>query len=1255
MHVSSSYCRSARRVFRPALLIATLAILFCVPLQAQEVKTIGNQFVQTHLDITGKRSRFWITAGATKFLYATGDFITSNVVFKIKRGSDETYYCNLPVGVLPAQRPRIPGGSGEATFAPFDSLYISPGSDTMAVVWRDIDGFKIVMRFVVEKPTSVYDTGSDILLEFDYALNPFGVAGDLNIFLMLDTFNNEADGNSGTSDQTSIVTDQGYLASDGFGKVYSSQFDVIPEFYHAGNPRYQLPLNTTLSVHRLKGFSHGGAPLTMPNLFAVGRWQDFRYLSWDINPGVGSTQIKDCATICRWENLGGFGKVRTAFGLSDQGGNNLFTCRDSAMFVDIRTVRVVEQKVKNGPYSPLKFDVEMWVSNLNLQFGLNANIRLVTPIQSMPSNTARITLDPSTPALQSVQLTASGTKKLVWTLNVDPKGTDTLASLLFKYTLPGKPERTFRQGCTPYITIKGYMDPPPPDNMPPVIQRGTPGRGATAYWPFTTFDRHPNFNFDTGLDTTRIIIENNVGNNFTLKRTPTTFRQCDVNETINLLAEVVDTTRSAKIIFAVYDCQGNVSRDSASYSPRPDVFRPEIIRIDSLPSPAYACNTRRYEVTLRDHANQTPISGDNGFGKVEVIGTADNFTFEPNFDRAPLKDFDSIATFRVSVIDTMANGSISVRFSDYAGNSDSIAFSYCTLPDTAAPVATVMVLSGNESWQIDASDTSAWDRGLQDIVVLSNLNSNMSYTPPALGLGDRTTSFQVGVIDDAKDADIILEIRDTWYQYKPDGHADTVHLRFSGMPDIMAPNILYTPVPGTRGAKVDVEANDIHQGYRYDLGLATVRAYAITPNMQFSVPISFSPGDMTTTFQIEVIDTLAIGTVDSVVIEAIDLAGNRSRRAYSYPLVPDTLPPLFSGALSSDRSRITGIASDARDYDRGLSSITIENPVNLDPTFAMNGLNGVASVPLTLDVLDPHRPVSGTLVIRDLIAEKETTPEVQAAHTTRVPFRLATAGLALRLPAYVEGNSEFTAAIVATDSFPSSQIGSIDYTVHYAGNVEFRRASGVRSQLTAGLAKAVAASGLHLRTVTDPGENYLIGDTLGLLVFYANRDADVEEFTVTIDDASIVANDGMERVVEVPSGTPGDTAISRLVLPAPFTRVVADSLSYINRTCGRIMFTLGARGKRTGLDILGIRPQPFSSEASGGIEIDIQDLPKEEARAELVSVDGRTAARFTLPSGTGGVVTRISVPLPADLPSGVYFLRLSGSTGNASARVVVVQ
>jgi hypothetical protein len=72
------------------------------------------------------------------------------------------------------------------------------------------------------------------------------------------------------------------------------------------------------------------------------------------------------------------------------------------------------------------------------------------------------------------------------------------------------------------------------------------------------------------------------------------------------------------------------------------------------------------------------------------------------------------------------------------------------------------------------------------------------------------------------------------------------------------------------------------------------------------------------------------------------------------------------------------------------------------------------------------------------------------------------------------------------------------------------------------------------------------------------------------------------------------------------------------------------------------------------LQLDVQNLPASDATADLVTVDGRVAAQLAVPRAAGQL-SRILLALPGNLPSGVYFLRLRGTSGSDWARIVVVQ
>lgn len=1254
------------RSLQLATRIASLIIGLTVTASAQTLD-VGNEFVVLHADPTQNCGRIWIQGGhagpSTDFLFH-GGFITSNLVFKITRGGNSTYYCNA----LPSYswRPKAPGMAQPIGFRGYDSSYVS--SDTIALVYRNLSGYNVVVRYIAERPSTIYDRGSDILMEFSYELLPFSPDGELGIFMMLDCYNSDAQGGGGQGDRSSVMTTEGYFPFDNFGRKFTAPFDTIPQFYHVGNFKYTTPLNVTFPIHRLQGYSHGGAPLTTPEMFAIGGWPALRDIGWDPTSDISAQQIGDVATAIRWSGLAGSGTVRTAFGLNDEAGNNNFICRDDKIFVDIHTVRIVSQAVKNGPYTPAQFDVEAWVSNLSDVTAINPYIRLNTPIRSLPNLSGRLTLDPSTPAIQPLQLGPKATKKLVWRLNVNSASTDTLAQLSFDYRPDGAPAfKTLASGCTPLINVNGVVDnppPPPQDTVPPVIQFDgpAPSRISAPLWTYTTFDRHPSYDFDSGLD--KIMIWSTDGN-FTLKTTPSVFRQCDKSVNVGITAQVVDINKPGHLVFAVFDCKGNRTLDSAFYVPVVDPYAPEIAHIDSLNSEGGydlngpGCNTRIYDVSVVDSSHKEQFSQDFGFGSIMYDLPPVNFgaiEINPTKPVQTIFPYDKQADFRLRVIDSMQDGSALVKITDYAGNATSMAFVYCTLPDTLPPLSTVTLLTSPPTyareWTIDATDRRAWDRGLKEVVVISPPDPNFVFNAPTITPGDPETIFNVGLIDDSKDGSITLEVRDLQYATSPARHADTITLKFNRIPDERAPNIIFTPDVAKNGSEANVEVNDIHYDngnilYKYDLGLQSVNVVSITPNMTVS-PIVFSTGASQTTFRVTVIDTLTLNRKDSICIEAVDVAGNRSMNCFYYPIVPDTIAPIFVGELLPDFSAITGIATDSRSYDRGLGSITIENEQNLDPTFSMASLNGAHLTPMQAAVTDPTKPVGGTLVIRDFIGTIDQSPAAQAIHTVRIPFYVPAISAALHLPATTEGNMEFSASIIATDALPTGIAGGIDsisFEGMYNGNVEFRGSADAKAQLRVDASQDPT---LHVTAVLDQSRTYQPGDTLGTLRFYAHQANDVTVFNFRMMRATAQVNAGGGRVVSFK--VPGDTAISLLKLPSPlFSLGAGDSVTVINGDCGRILTSDRSSSK---LAVLAVLPQPANITAGHTVQIDIRNLPASGADGELVSADGQTVARFRL-AGSSDPVTRVPLPLPAELNSGVYHLRITGESGTDVVKIVI--
>lgn len=1251
------------------LVFLLLALGTAGSLHAQFTK-IGNQFISAYVVTEPAYGRFYMTSGPAlndvRFLYGGSiDFVTSNIVFRIESGGNFYYYCNTPNQF--GFRPAIGGaGTNYVPFKAFDSLYLS--TDTMAMGYKGMNGFDVTVRLIPEKVTSQYARGADMLIEFSVKASPFSPPGKVGIFMMLDGYNGQADGTGGSGDRSSVLTNRGYFPQGNVGKRYELPFDTIPDWYHVGNFTMDRDrfgnLNTTLPLHRLTGTSHNGTPLTTPQMFAVGDWRShMRDYSWDaLSTDVGTVALNDCATAMRWTDLTGGMTVRTAFGTNNREGNDMFHCRDSGLFVDIQTERVVEQKVKNGVYTPTSFDVNVWVTNLDLSLPKDVQLVIDTPILS-DKGPNRLLLDPSTPASQSYTIKQAGQRKYRWRLNFNPAYSDDSAvvQLGFRYKVPNKAgPRLFKDLCSPKITIKRYADPVPPpvDTVAPAIIRGAPYRSATMNFPFATQDQHNGYIYDTGID--RIVVEANDNNNFAFPITPPNFKRCDTTIRVNMLASVIDTSRAARIVFAVYDCRNNVRRDSALFNPRPDIFAPEVVRIDSSGSYGPLCNHRQYDVHLIDSANQRPDAGDNGFGMITVIGTPLNFKpIEVNFDRGgvAIGDFDKLASFRLEVIDTLYDASAIVRVADYAGNSDTLTFNYCTLPDIERPRTNVVPTSvgPTKSWDLFASDTLPWDRGLESVVVLDNPGNNVLVNLPSVLLGQRTADWSASVIDDRIDASVVFEVRDLQYLTTPAGHADTVTLRYSRIADTLAPNIIYTPVNGSSGATADVEVNDIHYFgpvlYKFDLGLATVRVVSISPNMRLVTPITFSAGDSVTTFRIQVIDTLSFGIKDSICLEAIDLAGNRSELCYYYPINPDSRSPIFIGTIDRAAGGITATVSDNRLYDRGLGSISLEDGVNLDAGFTTVTYNGTRTTPFSISITDQLKTTSGVLVIRDLVGLLDSSAESQALHSVRVPFLLPVVSIKLKLPELVEPTEAIRGAIIVADTISvGGGVEHFTFEVNYTGAGVYSSAVQKEAVMTA----TPSGNNLLVDCRLDTTRTYQPGDTLGYLIWNSQGARTVGQFTAKVDKASLVVNDGMSRTITIPPRI-GDTAVSVLIIPAPLPKITADSTTYVNGECERFLTThRGAAGKLTGLAILGVRPNPVGANGSSTIEVDLRDLPQQGGRIEFVTMTGDVVSAMLL-DGVASRVSRFAVPVPATLPSGLYMMRVIAGDEGVWTKVVVVR
>ena len=1260
------------------LLVAIPQLAHSQTVSRDNIVTINGDYVAAHVKMDQNAGRFWISSGPKngwhRFLYHGSKAvqnITSNVVFKIDGPNGIRYYCNTTEDFALGPRPFV--GSNEVEFRPYTKIRYT--KDTIEVLWEKLSVFDVIMRFVIEEPANIYDDGADVLVEFEYKQRPNIATGTLGIFLMLDGDNGAAvfAGTGGGGDQSSIMTSQGYYPSYSSGRSFNNDnsIDTIPLFYHIGNFEYsRFAENDLLPIHRLKGFSNGGAPITPPDEMAIGNWRIYRQLGE--NP-ISVDPVGDVATCLEWENLAGKGTIRTAFGTNSRAGNNIYHCRDIDFYADIRTVRVIKQKEKNGPYVPSeKIAVEMWLTNTSDRNVYHPTVRLKTPIVSTPFGSERLKLDPSSPQDQRYVdgMLPRTTRRYVWYLNLDPNANpeDTLVQLEFEYRKRDSLEfAPFADACTPLISIHPF-EPPPTDTLPPVIQRNTSGLDFTYFWRLETFDRHPNFDYDTGIDSIEIL--RNDGNRFRLRITPTPFNRCDVSETVNIRAEVNprDTSEESRIVFRVWDCNGNSTTDSIVYRPRPDIFAPQVWERDSSgswDSERFPCNARTRTVTVIDALNQFPEAGDYGLGKngFEVV-SIQNFNppeISDQRDGNTISDFDTVATLSLTVIDPLWDAEAEIKITDYSGNDTTLFFEYCTIHDFLPPVVSHSERAPRQ-WVIETSDTNDWDRGLYEIHIVSNLNKNFAFvwpdgtnrdSIPDLTKGVGTASVDIVVEDKCNDAELIIEVRDTYFDIDPENHRTFDTIRYTGIPDTLAPNIIIIPGFDNTTYFFDVQVNDIHyidgELFDCDRGIDQV-LFTTTPNLRVRNPLNLSPDGDRATISFEVIDTLAIDRIDTLCITAIDKAGNSSSDCAFWPSVPDGKSPVFVGRLDRNTMSISGTARDDRENDRGLGSVTLRSTVNLAP-FGLLSLSGIPDKEVAITSTNPELGVAGEIVVQDLYGELLNTPE-NSLHTVVIPFRLPMPQLRIVMPDLVDADTEFNIDIVAATDLEGDAVQSMVFELQATGPATADINGGVQQGNVGVFAVTQVANRLQLTYELAPGETVLAGERIGSIRFEPTlATVQVEPFSLRLVPLSAVVNGGQENVILVKK-VPTDPLSSTLTLPPPLLRIAGDSLTYINGECNRVLGS-AANGKPNGLAILALEPQPLTV-SHHAVTTVLRGLSEEGGTVEWVNPSGQQIARYAI-EATDEDVARYTIPVPDNSVPGLYFLRIVSASGTDSRKVVIVQ
>jgi hypothetical protein len=558
---------------------------------------------------------------------------------------------------------------------------------------------------------------------------------------------------------------------------------------------------------------------------------------------------------------------------------------------------------------------------------------------------------------------------------------------------------------------------------------------------------------------------------------------------------------------------------------------------------------------------------------------------------------------------------------------------------------------------LEGSDSASWDRGLLEVVEISRTNMTSDPLAGLIEPDDRSFSgLNVSVIDDAWPAELTLELRDTWYDpadpltHAP--HSRRLTLSWPGIADTLEPAITISrdlSVP-PNNVVFTVTVADSHQVagefYRYDRGIEQV-TWSLTPNMQIRTPITYTDNRRGASFSVEVIDLFALTDADTICVNAVDSAGNRTPETCTiYPVEPDFSAPLFRGRISADRTILTGRATDGRTGDRGLYEVLIRNQINIEPAL-LSPLNGSPSADLSAAIDDPEEPIAGEIVVRDLHGELEGLPE-ESVHTTVLPFTLPILEVDMVMQRVVEGGENFPIHIVNRRRFRGGSISVLEFGVRMSDNGVIIAAGGPPSVNTVIARKAGPITTFTIVPVT--GTVYDEGDTLATIIVATTRPLIVDLFTVSYEPTAAIVNLGREDTIRVYAA--GETEYSELILPAPFLGVRIDSQAVINGDCSRALAGGDQLARPRGPEILNLFPNPAGR--SGGIPLTvyIRDVPEQGGTLTMFDTEGATVATWRI-DPSGEPITRGVVPLPGDLPEGAYYLRIEDGRGTGAHPFIV--
>jgi hypothetical protein len=1055
----------------------------------------------------------------------TSPFLTfpqkSFVTFSIGSGSTAKHYTNNDVGyALPSN------------FAPLTDGIVTKIADTIRCVWPNKDGLDLIQ----EVYPVVLTYSAQIIIRWK-VYNNTNTPVPVTVQYLHDIL---IDGN----DQAPVLTRFGYTPL--WNTYTNGGLPGMPWFYAAfknalPNPPTFNPGTTGLGFTDDTYYNFGLQP---PNRMTVGDWTKMVIVPLGPPSPLPSGQYNDCAVLFQFNSGFAAPKKESFLANMSWGTAEFLVCKG-----EIFGILFYPPRIKWIPPNlvPNPFNVDFYAFNPDKNKGApNTKLTMVVgdylTIES-PDTARRADKKVQTQTVetgnQAGYIAPLGVGIATWKVRAEEVTdctNDLYSTLNFIAQSPafGYPiftnEQTGSDTCTHPIIIECANQ----DLRPPIVENEQKPDSFTVKYDIR--DNRPIT--DRGLDKIEWTPKTGTdASKFSISYTPP-ITQCDkIKHTLTVTQ--LDSTVGGCFDFTFTDCAKNDTMITICFRAHPipdipDTLKPQFTNVERLhkfDAGSPDCNYQFDSILVTDNRLH-----DRGLLSVGVQGTPVNMQMRSL--NIPPPGGISSHLFSVNVIDSMLDGTITIRATDVSGNYKDTTITYCTLPDTIKPLVEVIQVQ-KSLWEVTVYETRPWDRRIDTIAVVNRVNIMFpNGEPNRSNFYDRDFfKFRVGVIDTTQVASFCVDAVDL---------AANVSQRIcvtQGIDsDKFVPNIIPTPALNTNPTSITVNINDIHlyatgDTIPWDKGIDSVW-FTNAIGINKPAPMSFKCVKTVPPFVLSVLDTLDVDSTACITIWARDCALNVSSLQWCYPYRPDDSPPRIVGSYLS-RQQLKFTVRDDELYDRGNAMIDLIGEVNLTPPLNINANRAAVYDNIIFDRA-LNRSSVGTLQTTDYWGNRR--PGDAPMHTASITFGVWVQDMQMLKGMLVRQDGQFVMPIflAATDTFALVRKGihEIEFTFTLRGDVGALTFDGIGTTgtLTDGWTVNVTPNGNTYRVVvTKPAALPDLSEQTGskapvlFLAFTAKKDEATRDITIDIDrvnNESIIYNGGQDNMLTGQNAT--------AIMPAPY-------------------------------------------------------------------------------------------------------------------------